>query len=417
MHILDAITSLALRSRPPLRILRRLALLLLFGLGSMVWGAPADPGATEVVVTGYGCSRLEAERDALRAAVLRVVGGYLDAETLVRNEEVIQERVLVYSDGIVSRYEILGDPRKPARPQDPWEVTIRAQVLQGKLIQNLRAANIAVVQVSGRNAWSQAVTEMERQEAARRLLKALFENHFGPSLWVVRHADDKGNRNLFTVEPAPEGKAGFSRIRLQVEFYFNLEKYYDEALPRLLRVCDGLGVRKMPGTLVRETPLLDIRQPATGYPLRKRVSMALPALAAEPGQTCLAVAVGRDRYGANQRFILYQGLPPGADGILSDLSNRCRNGLVLRIRFLARDNRVVAEDAVPIAQALGSGGQALAFPLEIRDGRSYAIIPEIATATQLCDEGVYKHERLLADTDLQQVDRVEIKIDWEGAKK
>ena len=66
----------------------------------------APNGATqssvrEVVATGFGINPQKAEEQALMAAVRSAIGVYLDANTIVANEEVIQNRILSLSNGFV----------------------------------------------------------------------------------------------------------------------------------------------------------------------------------------------------------------------------------------------------------------------------------------------------------------------------
>lgn len=59
-------------------------------------GAEASPSEA-IVVEGVGMTPDEALKDAFRNAVRQVVGAVVDAETLVKNDEVINDKVLTYS--------------------------------------------------------------------------------------------------------------------------------------------------------------------------------------------------------------------------------------------------------------------------------------------------------------------------------
>ena len=49
-------------------------------------------------------------KDAFRNAVQQVVGVLVDAETFVKNEEIISDKVLTYSNGFVSTYKEIERP-------------------------------------------------------------------------------------------------------------------------------------------------------------------------------------------------------------------------------------------------------------------------------------------------------------------
>src|SRR5580765_4148859 len=73
--------------------------------------APGEDGkvpTTVVVAEGTGRDEKEARAAALRDAVSRVVGSLVDAETLVKNDRVIRDRVLEFSGGFVKTYDRLG---------------------------------------------------------------------------------------------------------------------------------------------------------------------------------------------------------------------------------------------------------------------------------------------------------------------
>ena len=62
-------------------------------------------GNIEVVAEGVGATPDEALKDAFRHAVRQAVGAVVDAETLVKNDEVIDDQILTYSNGFVKKYD------------------------------------------------------------------------------------------------------------------------------------------------------------------------------------------------------------------------------------------------------------------------------------------------------------------------
>ena len=78
----------------------------------------------EVVAEGVGTTADEAIKDAFRNAVRQVVGAVVDAETLVKNDELIDDKVLTYSDGFIKGYvsfrQACVTGRRPFVSVDSW---------------------------------------------------------------------------------------------------------------------------------------------------------------------------------------------------------------------------------------------------------------------------------------------------------
>ena len=65
--------------------------------------APKDP--TVVLARGVSINAEKALLNALRNAVQQVVGVVVDAETLVKNEKVVKDEILDFSNGFVEKFE------------------------------------------------------------------------------------------------------------------------------------------------------------------------------------------------------------------------------------------------------------------------------------------------------------------------
>ena len=72
-----------------------------------------DKGKTqEVVGEGVGTSADLALKDAFRNAVRQVVGAYVDAETLVKNDELVEDKILTYSNGFIKTFSEIEGSKK-----------------------------------------------------------------------------------------------------------------------------------------------------------------------------------------------------------------------------------------------------------------------------------------------------------------
>jgi hypothetical protein len=85
---------------------------------------PADAATTAAVqaeeetitveAEGVGADRAAALDQALQAAIMSAVGGIIESETIVENEQLVKDRMRQLSGGVVQRYEILLDQKTAA---------------------------------------------------------------------------------------------------------------------------------------------------------------------------------------------------------------------------------------------------------------------------------------------------------------
>ncbi len=131
----------------------------------------ADLKTKEVIAEGVGTTRSEAEKDAFRRAVREVVGLVVDSETLIKNDELIDDKVLTYSDGFIKKgWETLSEKTKGGLVH----LKIKVEVEQRSVVAKLKAANITVKQVDGKGLFAEAVTKLDAEKDAAALLKKQF---------------------------------------------------------------------------------------------------------------------------------------------------------------------------------------------------------------------------------------------------
>lgn len=93
----------------------------------------ARPQGVEITVLGAGAilandqaaARDRAIDDAMRKAVQQALGTHIKSETLVENYQMVEDRILSWSSGYVTRYDILREGRGQ---HDTYEVQMRALV-------------------------------------------------------------------------------------------------------------------------------------------------------------------------------------------------------------------------------------------------------------------------------------------------
>jgi len=135
--------------------------------------APDDANLQEVVAEGVGLTPEAALKDALRNAVRQAVGMVVDAETLVKNDELIKDKVLTYSDAVVPWHEKISEKKE----DELFRTSIVAKVQRRSLITKLKAANITVKQVDGASLGGLIDTKMEAERNAVALVQRDLEGY------------------------------------------------------------------------------------------------------------------------------------------------------------------------------------------------------------------------------------------------
>lgn len=137
------------------------------GFGGAGKESAEDNGTETVEAEGTGRSAKSALKDAFRNAVSKVVGTLVDAETRVKNDEVISDEVLEYSGGFVSKYDKISEKEDDGL----FRVKIKAQIERRQVIAKLKSANVTVRAVEGKDLASQVLTQQEARKNATALLE------------------------------------------------------------------------------------------------------------------------------------------------------------------------------------------------------------------------------------------------------
>jgi hypothetical protein len=120
-----------------------------------------------LVAEGAGTTPQEALKDAFREAVQQVVGIVVDAETLIRDDELIKDKVLTYSDGFITKYEKLDETQRGGLVR----IKISAVVERRSLVQKLKAANVTVKAFDGSGLFAEVVTQIEAKQNSEALIR------------------------------------------------------------------------------------------------------------------------------------------------------------------------------------------------------------------------------------------------------
>jgi hypothetical protein len=132
-----------------------------------------DNGSQIVVAEGVGASPDEALKDAFRNAVRQVVGAVIDAETQVRNDELINDKVLTYSDGFIKKFDEIDGSKKQSGGLH--RIRIKAEVERKSLLAKLRSSTVVSTPVNGAGMFAEVAAKLEAEKEVNQILRKLFD--------------------------------------------------------------------------------------------------------------------------------------------------------------------------------------------------------------------------------------------------
>ena len=302
----------------------------------LVSGLSAQTNTIKITADGYGDSPEQAGVASLRAAVEQAVGTFLDSETQVANEEVIKDQVLSHSDGFVEK---VIDPGQPVQVQDGfWKVTKTVLVRKGKLQEKLKAGGLITASVSGEDIWAREVSKIQNVNDGRALLKKFLHENTMNKLLVARLVDAQGNAGD---QAKPEIKTdydtGKTTVTFRIQVYYDLEAYYNQYVPKLIKLLDQImvvdnesypvvyrrAVVKLNRASWRSGPQNPIAEgeyfgvcPAGN---NQRSAMAFQHSLRDDQKNLIFINIGRDKLGQNMRYKVYRLPEDGGEFYYKDL--------------------------------------------------------------------------------------------------
>jgi hypothetical protein len=196
----------------------------------------------EVIAAGVGLTQEAAQKDAYRNAVRQVVGLYVDSQTLVENDELIEDKVLTASNGVVRTAKTI--PSSVTEENGLWRLRARVTVEVTEVTSRLAEAKVIKQKIDGESMFAKAMSKMEKKQSTEELLKELFAelpNMVKLSLQGAPDYDTNTGELIYTVELTPDIEA------------------YREFLPRLTKALETVAVKRLPESIVRPMPSGEIR--------------------------------------------------------------------------------------------------------------------------------------------------------------
>jgi len=135
--------------------------------------ADSSPKTETVIVEGIGKSEASAKKAAYKEAVARVVGVLVDSTTLIKNDKIIDEELLEYSGGFVTKAELIS-----SKTDDEGLVRVRVrcvveQAQVRKKLESLKVFNArtVVVNVDSESLAAKEMGKADMQKNATELIE------------------------------------------------------------------------------------------------------------------------------------------------------------------------------------------------------------------------------------------------------
>lgn len=196
-----------------------------------------DAEIVKVRGRGTGMNKTEALEDAYRDAIESAVGVYVDAEQMVKNEDLVKDQILTHSNAYIKDYETIKEDKSG---NGLVTITILANVRKLALAKKIKdvmpTQKVALSNVS-KNLHAEIVTDTKRKEGAVALLKNELDN-LSPirQLMKVSLAAEKP-----VTESVPEDSS-LVRLWYPIKVEVDRTRYYEEFVPRWERLLDEIKI-------------------------------------------------------------------------------------------------------------------------------------------------------------------------------
>ena len=160
----------------------------------------------EVIIEGVGTSPETAKKNAFRNAVSKVVGSFIENDILIKNDKIIEDKLLEYSGGFVETFEIISETKDK---DGLFKVKLKAKIAKQTVVEKLRSMKIDVKSVSGSNLKAQLETQETMKKEGGKLINSIMEEY--PKLWQAKQMG--------------EPKIANGKLALQIEVSVDREKY------------------------------------------------------------------------------------------------------------------------------------------------------------------------------------------------
>lgn len=292
---------------------------------------------TEVVVNGLGADADSALKNAFSNAIEQAIGLVVDAETCAKNEGIVKDQILTYTDAYIEKYDKINEGK---RDDELFEVKIKAHVKKKDLLEKLKQTNISIKKIDAKNIFGDLFAKDEGYQKAAIEFENFFEG-IPDSLIDVDLLDPKPTIKVVNNSDIVEAS-------WKIKISYNREKYYKNFEPTLEKFLENNAISKG-----GKTVFLQSKENYEKYLIGREAYYVVKWNALRLGppdaksQILLSLNVSRNKIGDNLGWKDYVLDKQSYEKVLTKIL--CRK-LKLRISFLDSNNNLIKENDFGIDQ-------------------------------------------------------------------
>ena len=208
----------------------------------------AQSGPVTVEATARAASAAEARKEAIVAALRKVVGEYVEADVEIADDEVVKNELLSFSNAGGVKSEQVGDVKLVG---DEVEVTMRVTVEPKPLVARVKGAAKAGAKLDGAALAAEIAAAKDDYEAKKRVLEKAFAE-LPDAFMMIRIVDSEGkdtqgiDRKLVQVDK----KTGEATVTIPIVLGFDMAVWKNTVYPALDQVLTAAANNKVVDGLI-----------------------------------------------------------------------------------------------------------------------------------------------------------------------
>lgn len=201
----------------------------------------ADSDIVSVKGKGVGVDETAALKDAYRDAVETAVGMFVDAEQLVKNDELIKDEILTQSNAYIEGYKVLEKGSRGGLTTVKIQARVRKQLLTKK-IEGVMPAQVVSVGEALQGFHAKDTTQAKRNADGA----AILEKELAGLDLVKVVLDYKLASSRPIIKEKTQGYVRKTSNSVDVDYLFraeiNHERYFSAIVPRLKMIFDQISI-------------------------------------------------------------------------------------------------------------------------------------------------------------------------------
>ena len=320
-----------------------------------------DAEIVKVKGRGIGTDKTEALKDAYRDAVERAVGMYVDAEQMMKNEELVKDQILTQSNAYIEKYEVA---KETAKPNGLVEIQILAEVRKTALarkISDVMPSKTFRLGDNLKNVHAKVTTTEKRNVDGAALLKNVLEG-FDPLMMVV----DCSLANP-TAVARERRRYGEPKNTVAANYLFKAEinqrRFFEAVVPKLkevlsqisvsepkeieisLKIGDAVDVAKMVEAGQKSSDRLEYREKSFSAPWPQ---FSVNGSKSDDSSECFVLVTGGNRFKTSFDAIAYE-LDKDSSKVVSDWFKNISKSVCFNVALLdSSGERIVAGKVLPL---------------------------------------------------------------------